>query len=327
VIALWAAGITLVLSGISFGSASAMFDASVVVPIGAGIALLAGAFVADRRAAVPLLDPRLRGLRIFVVAICGIACYQWVLLAFNLAALRYLGVSVGLSPVTAALALLPALLPIAIMAPLTGRIVDRAGHRPPLLAGFAGTALALGTIALVTAPPETPASVAAGALVVPFAAFGIAMGLLLVALETGAMGRVDRPLRGVAAALANVSRETAGALGAAVVAIGWLGSEERAIEEALAALPENRALMDAATLDAIARGVPSEMDRLAVMVPELDGMFDAIHRAGAHTAWLVALAIIAAAGAIAGFLVTARWFPRGTRAAQGLDSDLVVERR
>lgn len=326
VIALWAAGITLVLCGISLGSASAMLDAQVLVPVGAGIVLLAGALVADRRAAAPLLHPRLRGLRIFLVAVCGIACYQWVLLAFNLAALRYLGVSVGMSPVAAALALLPALLPIAVVAPLTGRIVDRTGHRPPLLVGFAGTAFALGAIALLTAPPETPASPATGALILPFAAFGVAMGLLLVALETGAMGRVDRPLRGVAAALANVSRETAGALGAAVVAIGWLGSEERAIEEALAALPENRELMDAATLDAIARGIPSEMDRLAVMIPELDGMFDAIHRAGAHAAWLVALAIIAG-GAVVGLLVTARWFPRGTRAAQGVESDLVVERR
>jgi len=110
------------------------------------------------------------------------------------------------------------------------------------------------------------------------------------------------------------------------VAIGWLGSEQRAIEEALAALPDSAALMDAATLDAIAQGIPSEMDRIAVMVPELDGMFDAIHRAGAHSAWLVALAIIAA-GAVAGLLVTARWFPRGTRAAQGVESDLVTEHR
>lgn len=54
-----------------------------------------------------------------------------------------------MSPAVAGLALVPATIPMVAMAPLAGRWYDRAGGRPPLIAGYAslaasGVALAFG---------------------------------------------------------------------------------------------------------------------------------------------------------------------------------------
>jgi DHA2 family methylenomycin A resistance protein-like MFS transporter len=115
----------------------------------------------------------------------------------------------GMSPLPAALVLLPLFAPLAGLAPLTGRLVARVGPGPPMAAGL--LLGAAGSSALVTVDRSTGWSGLLPALL----GLGTGMGLLTAAVVAAAVGALPVADAGVASGINNAARQSGGALGIA----------------------------------------------------------------------------------------------------------------
>jgi DHA2 family methylenomycin A resistance protein-like MFS transporter len=113
-------------------------------------------------------------------------------------------------PLIAGLELIPLFAPLAVIAPLAGRLTSRIGPRLPIACGLiiAGIGLAL----------LDAAQVGSGYLVlVPaFLAWGLGLGILTPAVVTAAVAAVPPNRSGLASAINNTARQTGGAIGIAV---------------------------------------------------------------------------------------------------------------
>ncbi|GAB3881155.1 hypothetical protein GCM10029964_036780 [Kibdelosporangium lantanae] len=111
---------------------------------------------------------------------------------------------------TAGVMLVPLFLPLAALAPVTGRLTGRYGPRPPMTAGLAlGVA---GCLAFTTLTPESSYARLLPALL----GLGLGMGLLTAAVVAAAVRSVPSDRAGLASGVNNTARQTAGALAVAV---------------------------------------------------------------------------------------------------------------
>jgi EmrB/QacA subfamily drug resistance transporter len=115
----------------------------------------------------------------------------------------------GLSPAAAGLALIPATLPIIVVAPLAGRWFDRAGGRAPLTIGFA--VLALSCFALAIGFQEETLV----ALIPGLALQGIGLGIVLTVNDPTGINAVPEDQRGQASGVIDTSEQFGGAIGIA----------------------------------------------------------------------------------------------------------------
>lgn len=167
------------------------------------------AFVAaERRSPDPMLPPELLRSRAFTGPNAVAGAMNLVGLGMNFVLGLYLQDVLHLSPVRTGAALLPYFAPLALLAPVTGRITARLGPRPPMIAG-----LLTGAAGLVVLP-LMPSGYAG--LVPPMLGIGIGMGLLTAAVVTAAMSAVPPGRSGLASGVNNTARQAAGAIGVAV---------------------------------------------------------------------------------------------------------------
>ena len=189
--------------------------------LGAGLAATAAFVVTQSRVADPLVDVTLLRHRAFLgdVAVNGII--QFGLLAAFLHSSLYLQDLLQFSPLTTGLAVLAMVLPVTAAAQLGGRWFDRAGVRPPALAGLAiSTAGMLAwTLALphLSYPLQVPGMVLTG--------FGL--GLTMSPTNTDALSRVAAEKRSQASGVLQTVRQLGRTLGVAVVGAVVLGIEHR----------------------------------------------------------------------------------------------------
>jgi EmrB/QacA subfamily drug resistance transporter len=120
---------------------------------------------------------------------------------------------IGLSPAAAGLALIPATVPIIVVAPLAGRWFDRVGGRAPLTVGFlllavSSFALALGFSA------ETLIALVPGLVLQ-----GIALGIVLTVNDPTGINAVPEKDRGQASGVVDTSEQLGGAMGIAFLAM------------------------------------------------------------------------------------------------------------
>ncbi|GAA0262178.1 MFS transporter [Actinomadura nitritigenes] len=171
----------------------------------------AAAFVwAERRAAAPMVPGGLLRAPAFLGA-NGIA------LAMNLVTNGVLFVATlklqqaeHHSAFTAGVLLMPMAVPLALLAPVSGRLTARFGTRLPL---GAGTALAAaGCLSLLRVGAGTPYPV----LLPTLLAIGIGDGLIVTAVVAGAMRAVPPAHAGLAGGFNNTARQVGTALGVAV---------------------------------------------------------------------------------------------------------------
>jgi DHA2 family methylenomycin A resistance protein-like MFS transporter len=116
----------------------------------------------------------------------------------------------GRSPLEAGLALVPLFAPLAIIAPLAGRLVSRTGPRVPAAAGLAVAAAGLALLAATSAGSSYPSLLAA------FLLWGVGLGVLTPAVVAAAVGAVEPDRRGLASSVNNTSRQAGGAIGIAM---------------------------------------------------------------------------------------------------------------
>ncbi len=110
----------------------------------------------------------------------------------------------------AGVALLPLFVPLAVLAPVAGRLTARHGPRLPLLVG--GCAAACGCVALLLLRADSGVP----ALLPGLVGLGVGTGLSTAAVVAAAVGAVPADRSGLASGVNNASRQTGTALGVAV---------------------------------------------------------------------------------------------------------------
>ena len=120
---------------------------------------------------------------------------------------------VGLAPGPAGLALIPATVPIIVVAPLVGRWFDRSGGRMPLMVGF--LVLAASSFALVGAFPAQSLMPLIPGLVLQ----GIGLGIVLTVNDPTGLGSVPADDQGTASGIIDTSEQLGGAVGIALFTV------------------------------------------------------------------------------------------------------------
>ena len=243
------------LLGLVFGIVRAQelgwTSTTVLVSIGAGVALLA-AFVAwELRAEEPMLPMRFFRNRAFA-ATNGVSLAMFFGSFGSIFLLaQFFQVAQGYSPLEAGLRTLPwTAMPI-FVAPIAGILSDRIGSRPLMAAGLALQASGLAWLALVTAPDV------AYALIVPgFVMAGTGMALVFAPAANAVLSAVRPQEAGQASGATNTIREVGGVLGVAVLATvftqsGGMGSPQAFVDGLLPAVWVGAAVLAAGALVAL----------------------------------------------------------------------------
>jgi len=205
---------------------------------------LIGFLLRERRAASPLLPLPLLRTRAFAGANIVAAAMNLVGIGTVFVATLYLQTVQHHSAFIAGTMLLPLFLPLAALAPITGRLTGRYGPRPPmatgLILGIAGSLTLLGIAPTSSYLRLMPALLG----------LGIGMGLLTAAAVAAAVRAAPADRSGLASGVNNTARQAAGAL--AIAIYGAIAGSPRAATAFTAGLHTIALLGAAAWLAALA---------------------------------------------------------------------------
>jgi EmrB/QacA subfamily drug resistance transporter len=164
----------------------------------------------ERQAAAPLIDPVLLRRRASAAADGVGFCAQFASTALTVLVAIHLQEALGASALTAGLLLLPLTVPVALSAPLGGRLLGTVGARRVVGAGM--LAMGVGTAAVGLG--------ALGGHYLPMAPglvlFGVGFAILLTAMTTAVMAGAAEDERGMVSGIYNTARNVGAALGVAV---------------------------------------------------------------------------------------------------------------
>ena len=188
-------------------------DPAALGAFAAGIVLLAGFVLRERRAAEPMLPLRLFRVRAFTAAnLTGFFMSGAIFSAAFLTA-QYFQLGLGYSPMETGLRLLPWTATPMVVAPLAGALADRIGTRPLLVTGLLLQAGGLAWVAALTSTADTSYA----RWVVPLIIAGIGISMTVPTVPTAALGAVPAGDVGRASGVNNTLQRFGAAFGIAVV--------------------------------------------------------------------------------------------------------------
>jgi EmrB/QacA subfamily drug resistance transporter len=187
-------------------------SARTLAGLSGGVAVLAGFVLWERRRRAPMLDPRVFAHRNLAAGSLSIFVLFFALFGFIFMALQYLQLIRGDSGLVSAVSMLPmaaTMMPTARLAPA---LVSRLGATRVCATGLALIAAAMAVLSQLT-PASGYWLLAAGLIVL-----GAGMGLATTPATSGITAALPAAQQGVGSALNDLSRETGGAVGIAVLA-------------------------------------------------------------------------------------------------------------
>ena len=212
-LALISAGMLGLVWGLVRADAVGWGSAEVVSALTAGAALTALFAAWETRAREPMLPTRLFTDRTFTSGNVAMFLHTGALFSSVFFLAQYLQISLGYRPLGAGLRFLPWTLPLFIVAPIAGRVLDRIGSRLLLSLGLLLQFAGLGWVALTAAGGHSYAS-AVPALVLA----GCGASMAIPAGQNAVMNAVPRDAIGKASGVYNTARQLGGAFGIAILA-------------------------------------------------------------------------------------------------------------
>ena len=199
--------------GLVRANAAGWESAEIVGSLGGGVVAVLVFALWERRAAEPMLPPRLFRSRGFTASGIAIFLLNAALTGAVFFTAQYFQVADGQGPLGAGLRLLPWGIAPLLVAPRAGALADRIGVRPLMVIGLAVHAAGLAWLALVAGP-------ASGylALVGPMVVAGIGFSLAVPAITTSVVSSVPQADVGKASGTYAMLRQLGGAFGVAVLA-------------------------------------------------------------------------------------------------------------
>jgi EmrB/QacA subfamily drug resistance transporter len=161
----------------------------------------------------PLIPLRIFRDRDFSLSNVGIAVIGFAITAMILPVMFYAQAVCGLTPTRSALLTAPMAIATGVLAPVVGKIVDRAHPRPIVGFGFSMLAIAL-TWLSVEMTPSTPI----WRLLLPMAAMGVGMAFIWSPLAATATRNLPPQLAGAGSGVYNATRQVGSVLGSAGMA-------------------------------------------------------------------------------------------------------------
>lgn len=161
----------------------------------------------------PLIPLRVFEDRDFSLSSFGVAVIGFVVTGMIVPAMFYAQAVCGLTPTESALLTAPMAIASGVLAPVVGRIVDRAHPRPIIGFGFSALAIALTWLSIEMAP-DTPI----WRLVLPFLVMGIGMAFIWSPLAATATRNLAPDLAGAGSGVYNATRQVGSVLGSASMA-------------------------------------------------------------------------------------------------------------
>jgi MFS family permease len=289
---LGAAALAAAIGGLVFaiieGSDAGWTHASALAGFAVAVAGAAGYVAIDLRHPVPLLEPRLFGLRGFRVGSLVIVVQFMAVFGFFFVGLQYLQLILGQRPLLAAVALVPVAAVVLPVSQLTPRLAARAGA--PLVMTGGLLALAAGFVVIALLHDGSGYLPFLGGLVLA----GLGIGLTGSTGTAAITGSLGPGAQGVASAVNDTTREVGSALGIAIMGAAY-GSAYR---DALPAPPQDLpAAARAAIRDSAAAGLQVADGLGARGAPLAAAVRDAFMR-GLSVSLLVVAAIVAVAAVV-----------------------------
>lgn len=199
---LFSGGIACLLFALSQGISWGWFSPSILALV-AGFALLEGLFVLSERVPrVHFIDPALFRSRIFAFGTAAATLQSLSMFAVNFLVVFYLQGVKGVSPLQAALMILPLPFVQSVVGPIGGTLSDRVGARTPATVGLILQAAGCVLLAQLSAT-SSYAALLAGLLVL-----GLGGGLFWSPNTSAVMGAAPSDRLGVASATLATFRQT-----------------------------------------------------------------------------------------------------------------------
>jgi EmrB/QacA subfamily drug resistance transporter len=187
-------------------------SARTLAGLAAGAVILVGFIAWEWRRRAPLLDPRVFARRGLAAGSLSIFVQFFALFGFIFIVLQYLQLIRGDSGLVSAVSMLPMAVTLMPAARLAPALVARLGARKVCATGLALIAAAMAVLSQLT-----PAS-GYWLLAVGLVVLGAGMGLATTPATSGITAALPAAQQGVGSALNDLSRETGGAVGIAVLA-------------------------------------------------------------------------------------------------------------
>lgn len=208
-------------------------SARTLAGLAAGAVILAGFVAWEWRRRAPLLDPRVFARRGLAAGSLSIFVQFFALFGFIFIVLQYLQLIRGDSGLLSAVSMLPMAATMMPSARLAPALVARFGARTVCATGLVLIAAAMAVLSRLT-PASGYWLLAAGLVVL-----GAGMGLAMTPATSGITSALPAAQQGVGSALNDLSRETGGAVGIAVLASVLTASYQSHLD--LAGLPAAQA--------------------------------------------------------------------------------------
>jgi EmrB/QacA subfamily drug resistance transporter len=206
-----AAGLGLVMFGVSVGPTIGWASAEVLGAVGTGVVLLVVLVIVELRRSAPIMDMRLLAERLFGAGTTIMTIQSVAFLATLYTVSLYFQDGRGLSPLVAGLSIFPEAVGVIAGSQLASRVLYRKlGPRRHLMAGVAGSSLCMALLGLIGGGTNL--------WLVRLVLFGvgITVGQVFVATQAVSFAMISPEASGRASTLFNVGRRLGGAAGVAV---------------------------------------------------------------------------------------------------------------
>lgn len=297
-VALSVVGLVLLVYGIIKGGQLADFtDPAVLGTSLAGVAVLVGFVLYEKRSDHPSIDISYFKNRVFSAAISSLALVFFALMGVTFFAVFYTQSVRGYSPLQTGLLMLPLAAAQLIFAPRARLVVDRFGVRAVCTGGLLLLAAMLGAFTILEA--DTPIWI----LEVMFFLMGTGMAHIMTPASVVIMQALPREKAGSASALSNTFRQVGGALGIAVLGSVLSAAYRSGVEDKLTVLP-------AGARHAAGESIEATLGVAAKLGPRGEPLVTAAHDSFLHAMHITALC--GAGVALIGVAVVALFLPGRT---------------